>query len=238
MNIFIDIETVPAQDPDAIIMLRAEADEEKLLIKAPSNYKDEAKIKEYILAKQIEIDTAFEERYRKTSFDGAYGQIACIGYAIDDEPAKSVWSAGWNQMEGDVLADFYRILNDRINSNSQMRPTFIGHNLIGFDLRFIHQRSVMLGVKPPSFIPFKAKPWDTTVFDTMIDWAGVGNRVSLAKLCKVFGLDAKGSEIGEEIDGSKVWDFVKDGRIEDVAKYCEGDVERTRQVYKRLNFIE
>ena len=71
MNIFIDIETVPAQDPDAIIMLRAEADEEKLLIKAPSNYKDEAKIKEYILAKQIEIDTAFDERYRKTSFDGA-----------------------------------------------------------------------------------------------------------------------------------------------------------------------
>jgi hypothetical protein len=238
MNIFIDIETVPAQDPDAIIMLRAEADEEKLLIKAPSNYKDEAKIKEYILAKQIEIDTAFEERYRKTSFDGAYGQIACIGYAIDDEPAKSVWSAGWNQMEGDVLAAFYRILNDRINSNSQMRPTFIGHNLIGFDLRFIHQRSVMLGIKPPSFIPFKAKPWDTTVFDTMVDWAGVGNRVSLAKLCKVFGLDAKGSEIGEEIDGSKVWDFVKDGRIEDVARYCEGDVERTRQVYKRLNFIE
>jgi hypothetical protein len=237
MNIFIDIETVPAQDPEAIKMLRAEADEEKLLIKAPSNYKDEAKIKEYILAKQIEIDTAFEERYRKTSFDGAYGQIACIGYAIDDEPAKSVWSAGWNQMEGDVLAAFYRILNDRINSNSQMRPTFIGHNLIGFDLRFIHQRSVMLGVKPPSFIPFKAKPWDTTVFDTMIDWAGVGNRVSLAKLCKVFGLDAKGSEIGEEIDGSKVWDFVKDGRIEDVATYCEGDVERTRQVYKRLNFI-
>jgi hypothetical protein len=237
MNIFIDIETVPAQDPDAIIMLRAEADEEKLLIKAPSNYKDEAKIKEYILAKQIEIDTAFEERYRKTSFDGAYGQIACIGYAIDDEPAKSVWSAGWNQMEGDVLAAFYRILNDRINSNSQMRPTFIGHNLIGFDLRFIHQRSVMLGIKPPSFIPFKAKPWDTTVFDTMIDWAGVGNRVSLAKLCKVFGLDAKGSEIGEEIDGSKVWDFVKNGRIEDVATYCEGDVERTRQVYKRLNFI-
>lgn len=238
MNIFIDIETVPAQDPDAIIMLRAEADEEKLLIKAPSNYKDEAKIKEYILAKQIEIDTAFEERYRKTSFDGAYGQIACIGYAIDDEPAKSVWSAGWNQMEGDVLAAFYRILNDRINSNSQMRPTFIGHNLIGFDLRFIHQRSVMLGVKPPSFIPFKAKPWDTVVFDTMLDWAGVGNRVSLAKLCKVFGLDAKGSEIGEEIDGSKVWDFVKDGRIADVAKYCEGDVERTRRVYKRLNFIE
>jgi predicted PolB exonuclease-like 3'-5' exonuclease len=237
MNIFIDIETVPAQDPESIKMLRAEADEEKLLIKAPSNYKDEAKIKEYILAKQIEIDTAFEERYRKTSFDGAYGQIACIGYAIDDEPAQSVWGAMWARDEKHVLNVFFNILKEAYNPNDQMRPTFIGHNLIAFDLRFIHQRSVMLGIKPPSFIPFKAKPWDTTVFDTMVDWAGVGNRVSLAKLCKVFGLDAKGSEIGEEIDGSKVWDFVKDGRIEDVARYCEGDVERTRQVYKRLNFI-
>lgn len=237
MNIFIDIETVPAQDPEAIKMLRAESDEEKLLIKAPSNYKDEAKIKEYILAKQIEIDTAFEERYRKTSFDGAYGQIACIGYAIDDEPAQSVWGAMWARDEKHVLNVFFNILKEAYNPNDQMRPTFIGHNLIAFDLRFIHQRSIMLGVKPPSFIPFKAKPWDTTVFDTMTEWAGVGNRVSLAKLCKVFGLDAKGSEIGEEIDGSKVWDFVKDGRIEDVARYCEGDVERTRQVYKRLNFI-
>ena len=133
---------------------------------------------------------------------------------------------------------FYWILNAAYKPNDQMRPTFIGHNIIGFDLRFIHQRSVMLGIKPPSFIPFKAKPWDTTVFDTMTEWAGVGNRVSLAKLCKVFGLDAKGSEIGEEIDGSKVWDFVQAGRIADVAKYCKGDVDRTRKIYKRLNFIK
>jgi predicted PolB exonuclease-like 3'-5' exonuclease len=71
----------------------------------------------------------------------------------------------------------------------------------------------------------------------MTDWAGVGNRVSLAKLCKVFDLDAKGTEIGDEIDGSKVWDFVKNGRIADVAKYCGGDVERTRAIYKRLTFL-
>ena len=87
-------------------------------------------------------------------------------------------------------------------------------------------------------IPFKAKPWDDSVFDTMTAWAGVGNRVSLAKLCKVFDLDAKGTEIGDEIDGSKVWDFVREGRIEDVAKYCGGDVVRTRAIHKRLTFGE
>jgi hypothetical protein len=115
---------------------------------------------------------------------------------------------------------------------------FIGHNIVGFDLRFLFQRSVMLGIKPPLVFPFKAKPWDDIVFDTMTAWAGVGNRFSLSKLCKVFGLDAKGTEIGDEIDGSKVWDFVKGGRIDDVAKYCGGDVERTRAIHKRLTFSE
>lgn len=236
MKIFIDIETIPAQDPEAIKMLRAEADEEKLLIKAPSNYKDDAKIKEYILAKQIEIDAAFEERYRKTSFDGAYGQIVCIGIAIDNNPPNCFYNENKQGKESDILYAFYDYLRASYKPNDQMRPTFIGHNLIAFDLRFIHQRSVMLGIRPPSFIPFKAKPWDTTVFDTMTEWAGVGNRVSLAKLCKVFGIDAKGFEIGEEIDGSKVWDFVQAGRKYEVAQYCMGDVERTRQIYRRLTF--
>ena len=238
MNIFLDIETIPAQDPDAIKMLRAEADEEKLLIKAPSNYKDEAKIKEYILAKQIEIDTAFDERYRKTSFDGAFGQIVCVSYAIDDNDPFVIYASDWKDSEQFILTSLYENLQTAYNPNSQVRPVFIGHNIVSFDLRFLLQRSIIVGVKPPIFIPFKAKPWDDVVFDTMTAWAGVGNRVSMAKLCEVFKIDAKGSEVDGEIDGSKVWDYVQAGRIDDVATYCMHDVIRTRQIYKRLNFIE
>lgn len=239
MNIYLDIETIPAQDPEAIKMLRKEADEEKRLIKAPSNYKDVAKIDEYIAAKKIEIDTAFDERYRKTSFDGAMGQIVCISVAIDDnEPITMSTDDLSEKEEHDLIYSFYDFLILNYKPSSQQRPVFIGHNILGFDLRFLFQRSVMLGIKPPLFIPFKAKPWDDTVFDTMTAWAGVGNRVSMAKLCDVFKLDSKGAEIGEEIDGSKVWDFIQAGRIDDVARYCAGDVERTRQIYKRINFIK
>jgi predicted PolB exonuclease-like 3'-5' exonuclease len=94
----------------------------------------------------------------------------------------------------------------------------------------------MNNIKPPMFIPFNAKPWDESIFDTMTAWAGHGNRVSLDKLCKIFNIPQKGSEIGEEINGSKVWDFYQAGRIADIAKYCEGDVDRTRQAYKRMTF--
>jgi len=238
MNIYLDIETIPAQDPEAIKMLRKEADEEKRLIKAPSNYKDVAKIDEYIAAKKIEIDAAFDERYRKTSFDGALGQVVCVSYAIDDNEPVVIYSSEWKDSENFILTNLYLDLQKAYNPNSQVRPVFIGHNIVSFDLRFLLQRSIIVGVKPPMFIPFKAKPWDDVVFDTMTAWAGVGNRVSMAKLCEVFKIDAKGSEVDGEIDGSKVWDYVQAGRIDDVATYCMHDVIRTRQIYKRINFIK
>lgn len=238
MNIYLDIETIPAQAPDAIEMLRMESEAEKLTIKAPSNYKDETKIAEFLESKKSEIDADFEQKYRKTSFDGALGQIACVSVAIDNAMPVSFYSENYADNETRVVEDLFNMLRTQYSPNSNMRPVFIGHNIVGFDLRFLYQRAVMLGVKPPSFIPFQAKPWDASVYDTMTAWAGFGNRVSLDKLCKVFGIAGKGSEIGEEIDGSMVWDFVKAGRIADVAKYCGGDVIRTREIHKRLTFAE
>jgi predicted PolB exonuclease-like 3'-5' exonuclease len=238
MNIYFDIETIPAQSERDIAYLREESDREIAAIKAPSNYKDEVKIAEYIAAKRVEVEASFDDRYRKTSFDGAMGQIVCISAAIDDTPPINIYLSDWKNAEHDVIEQFYELVIQAYDPSRHQRPTFIGHNIIGFDLRFLFQRSVMLNIKPPMIIPFKSKPWDDAVFDTMTAWAGVGNRVSLAKLCKVFDLDAKGTEIGDEIDGSKVWDFVRDGRIADVAKYCGGDVERTRAIHKRLTFGE
>jgi len=238
MNIYFDIETIPTQKESDIAYLRAESDKEIAAIKAPSNYRDIAKIEEYISSKRAEVEASFDERYRKTSFDGAMGQVVCISYGIDDTGPFSIYSSNWKDDEAEVISKFYDAVSSHYNPSIHQRPVFIGHNIIGFDLRFLFQRSVMLGIKPPHIIPFKAKPWDEGVFDTMTAWSVVGNRVSLSKLCSVFGLDAKGTEIGDEIDGSKVWDYVQAGRIDDVATYCIGDVERTRQIYKRLNFLK
>lgn len=235
MNVYLDLETIPAQSPDAIAELKRQAEEEKAAIRAPSNYKDEAKIAEYVAAKQAEIDAAADDRYRKTSFDGAAGQICVIGVAFDDEPPVTFWSPRLEN-ELNCISSFYKLLNDHFEPSRDRRPVFIGHNLVGFDLRFLYQRSVMLGIRPPVWLPINPKPWDESVFDTMTAWAGFGNRVSLDKLCRSFGIAGKGSEIGEEIDGSKVWDFVQAGRIADVAKYCAGDIERTREIHKRLTF--
>jgi predicted PolB exonuclease-like 3'-5' exonuclease len=170
----------------------------------------------------------------KTSFDGGLGHIAVIGVAIDNEPpiAFFVDSTEPHKHEAKVLSDFFAFLAERYDPSRQIRPRFIGHNIVNFDLRFMFQRAVVLGIKPPPFIPFNVKPWDDTIYDTMTAWAGFKGSVKLDTLAKALGLPGK-----QGVDGSQVWSMVAAGRIKEVADYCANtDVAQTRDVYRRLTF--
>jgi hypothetical protein len=122
-----------------------------------------------------------------------------IGYAIDDGDPGTLYSYAYGDpaAERELLSRFYAAIDSAVSrdlsggTRSTVKPVFVGHNVIDFDLRFLFQRSVMLGARPPSCIPFDAKPWDGSVFDTMTGWAGIRNRVSMDKLCKVFGFEEK-----------------------------------------------
>lgn len=240
MEITFDIETRPCDDPDMIADLTqqatAEAGEAADSVKAPANYKDEAKIAEYISAKRAEIYAgaadSVAQKIAKTSLDGAYGRICCICWAIDDQPATG--EIGGNEAE--VIRLFFDAISDAagISTHDGMvaRPcTFIGHNITGFDLRFIWQRAVVLGIKRPSFIPFSAKPWDERLKDTMVMWnPDREKRISLDRLCKVLGIKSpKG-----DLDGSKIAQAWADGRHDDIAHYCKVDVDATRACWQKL----
>lgn len=224
MQIVIDIETCPAQDPKVL---------EKFIatIEAPGQYKKPESIAEWLRENGA---AAAEEKWRKTSFDGALGHICVIGVAIDDAPPVSLYREDWHVSEADVLREFFDLIDETCAKHPNVRPVFIGHNVIGFDLRFIFQRAVVLGVKPSVHVPLNARPYgDSSVYDTMTAWAGHRDTVSLDKLGEVLTGEGKG-----EMDGSKVWDAVKDGRINEVAQYCCDDVSKTRQVYRRMTFQE
>jgi len=120
--------------------------------------------------------------------------------------------------------------------SSQRSICVVGHNVCGFDLRFLMQRHIVNGIRPHPIIraAFQAKPWDVTVFDTMVQWGGAGAKQggSLDKLCKALRIPSpKG-----DITGATVWDAVKAGRIVEVAEYCKRDVEAARAVHRRLTF--
>jgi 3'-5' exonuclease len=231
-TLYLDIETIPAQNP-------AVREELAAGITPPGNMSKADTIAAWEKEKKPGL---VEEAWRRTSFDGALGQIVVIGYAVDDEVPITLFDRADATKPVPTLADEAKVLKSffgalgQMNANEAVVTTWCGHNVVDFDLRFIFQRAVIQGIRPPFVIPFNAKPWGDRVFDTMVQWAGAKNRIGLDKLCKVLGVAGKGSELGDEIDGSKVWDFVKDGRIADVATYCAGDVARVREIHKRMTF--
>lgn len=223
MNIYLDIETIPCQRPGFREALRAdlqaEADERKAECRAPANYKDEAKIAEFLAAARQKIDddieAEVEKQCRATALDGTFGEVFCVAIAVEDGPVTVYDLPG----ALDALA---------AARDPRDAPCIIGHN-VPFDIRFIWQRARILKLDIPQWWPIRAKPWEDAIYDTMIQWAGVGNRIKLDKLCRAFGIDGKG-----DIDGSKVYDYWLAGRHDEIRAYCIGDVERVRWLHQRM----
>jgi hypothetical protein len=235
--LYVDIETIPCQSVEMVAALRADADVELMIaldaVRAPGNYKDSAKIDDFIADAKSKLlkdhDAQCEADWLKTSFDGGLGHICVIGYAFGDREPQAITAR--HDVLGDesaALREFFGVVNA---TGSGARLTWVGHNLIAFDLPFIWKRSMVLGVKPTFHLPRDPKPWADNVFDTMTQWAGARDRISMDKLCRILGIPGKG-----DMDGSKVWEYVRTGRIAEVATYCCGDIERTRAMHRRMVF--
>jgi hypothetical protein len=214
MILTLDIETLPATSERVAKRI---ADK----IKPPGTLKKAESIQKWI---DEEKESAIQEAIAKTGLNGLYGSVLCIGYKIDDKPADCILG----ESEADTLHEF-NLLMQSFKTFDVHPLTVAGHNLVNFDLRFLYQRYCVNGMKKPPHIPFHAKPWDATVFDTMVKWAGAGNFVSLDDLCFAFDLEGKG-----DMDGSKVAQYYAEGRIAEIARYCKDDVEKTYNVFQRM----
>ena len=221
----IDIETIPSQKKGAVEAIRE-------AIKPPATMSVQATIDKWYAEK---ADDAANEQHRKQSFDGALGEIISIAWALDDGPVNVNYR--YDDNEAGLLRAFFVDINELTDKYGQKAhiSTWSGHYITGFDLRFIWQRCVMLGVRPSVHIPYDAKPWDSKVYDTKIEWTGMGSGSgigSLDALSKAFGFEGKG-----DIDGSKVYDYWLAGRIEEIAEYNKQDVVKCRALYNKMNFI-
>lgn len=210
-KLFLDIETLPAHEKDHQIL---------------RNLFDK-KNKEFDQEK-------FDDFMQKTNFDGAFGQILCIGYAVDDEAPKNFYN---ENNEKETLRQFWELVSAiSVEPRNMQYPDygvqFIGHNVMDFDLRFIYQRSIVLGIKPSYDINF-ARYRSYPIYDTMKEWTKWSNSsVGLEYLA--LALDIPSPKDG--IDGSQVAEFYKNGKINDILEYCKRDVETTREVYRKMTF--
>lgn len=215
INVYLDIETIPCQSAEYRTRVREG-------IKPPGTIKKPESILQWL---EENAETATDEAVAKTSFDPAYGHICCIGWAIGDDPVQSL-SAPTVSDEADILRGFFDALP------KMGMAKFIGHYITGFDLRFIMCRAIVLGVKIPSIWPRDPKPWDQSVFDTMVAWAGARGTISQDRLCEALGLSGKG-----DFDGSMVAAAWANGEHQRIAEYCRSDVETVRAIHRRFEAV-
>jgi predicted PolB exonuclease-like 3'-5' exonuclease len=190
-------------------------------VKPPASIKKAESIEKWFAES---ADKAAEEAFGKSSFDGGRGHICTIAWAKNDGEIKCFHAATLED-EKPLLAAFF---NDLDPYHSEI---LVGHNIIGFDIGFLRKRAVALGVKfpGPATFPRDPKPWDKKINDTMVMWAGSGNRVALDDLCDILGVKGK-----DGFDGSMVAEAWTNGQHEKIAEYCRDDVMRVREIHKRF----
>jgi len=195
-KLFLDIETLPADE---------------------AQYKELEKVYKTKKKKGIHKGT-LEEYIESTGFDGTWGRIFCISYAMNDDPVECI-----SGDEKDIIIKFWNI--------APSADLYIGFNVLDFDLRFIIQRSVIHQIQPSVDISF-ARYRNFPVYDIMWEWTKWQSKISMDELARAMGL--KSSK--KDLDGSKVHEYYQKGKLKEIEKYCNADVELTRQIYKRMRF--
>ena len=236
LKIIIDIETIPNQSSTAIAEIM-----ETLTVKAPDLTKPklidalklgtDGKFKTVPELKELWLEEFGESakedqakaKWLKSSFNGGSGQICCI--CISTLTGGVVSFTG---TEGKILGDLNSFI-DQLSIDGDVY--FIGHNSKKFDLPFLHKRFVINDIKP-KFKLIAHGRHGVNCFDTMEEWAGYGNMISMNNLAKALGVVGK----TEGMDGSQVWPEYQKGNIKKIAEYCADDVESTKAIYKRLTF--
>lgn len=216
---YLDIETVPAGEESIekleYLYKRAQSKKKKKSVDNdnPDNPED-----------------TFEAFVNRTGFEGDFGRIACIALAVGDSPVYVYSNCDKETNELDekkTLEKFWEI--------AAKCDLFVGHNIIDFDMRFIYQRSWILGVKPSKDLTF-ARYRSNPMYDTMKEWGKWSNQpsIGLERLALALGIPTP----KDDIDGSQVAAAFNDGRIDDICTYCKKDVETTRAIYKRMAYMD
>ncbi len=166
-------------------------------------------------------------------------KVCAISCALREGNNFKVWSLGEKDAsEKEIIQRFF-------DGIEKYMPQIISWNGSGFDLPVLHYRAMVNGVQASRY-------WDMGEDDKDFKWNNYISRYhtrhldlmdllalynaranapldGLAKLCGFPG------KLG--MDGSKVWDAYKDGKVEEIRNYCETDVANTHLVYLRFQLM-
>lgn len=228
--LYLDIETIPSQRPEIKAEIAAN-------ITPPGNMSKAETIAKWEIETKPDV---IEKKWLETALDGSFGEVISISYQIESEVNAFDIEGKIRLLPGndfELLEWFNNTLN-KLWQNLNNDVIFVGFNILNFDLRFLWQRMLINGLKPHTSI-FNAlnnsKYNSDRYFDIMLYWSGFSRQdwISQDKLCQAFGIESSKTE---DIDGSRVWEYIKAGNYQAVLDYNKRDIEIIRKLHKLLTF--
>jgi predicted PolB exonuclease-like 3'-5' exonuclease len=166
-------------------------------------------------------------------------RIVVISAVLRDSDGLHIFSLGQEQGdEAEIVQRFFDGLERR-------SPDLVSWNGSGFDLPVLHYRALLHGVTAARYweIGDTDRDYRYNNYLSRFHWRHMdlmdvlsgfqfGGRASLQHTSVLLGLPGK---LG--MSGADVWDYYRDGKYDEVQRYCETDAVNTYLIYLRFELM-
>ena len=160
-----------------------------------------------------------------------YHSIVCIGALVANDKGShwDVEALGaphiGDRTEKELISAF-------VNRIEELKPQLVTFNGSGFDLPVLRYRAMVNEVSAPGL---SARPYFNRYTEDALDLCDMlasfnpQCRATLDEICRVMGIPGKPAGIA----GDQVESYFRDGKIQEIAAYCESDVINAYRVWLR-----
>ena len=176
-------------------------------------------------SKYENVETAYLE---SAGIISTYGKICCISFGYVNDSGDNQIKSFYGEDEREIVNNF----NELLKKIETKAFKLSGFRVFSFDIPFILHKLHKYGIKPANIIYlYDKKPWDSRIVDIADDWKG--------KFAWAFSFDEVAYELGikspkENMNGSEVHEYYHKGKLEDIKRYCEMDINASIEVSKKL----
>src|ERR1700757_1500092 len=179
----------------------------------------------------VEVREAIGDKFPKH----IYHSIICIGALIAHwEPDHwAVDAIGAPHVGERTEKELITAFCDKI---AELKPQLVTFNGNSFDLPVLRYRAMVHGVSAPGL---SARPYFNRYTEDAVDLCDAlssfssGARATLNEISRIMGMPGK----PDGIDGGEVEKYFRQGKIQEIAAYCEGDAVNTYRVWLRYELF-